>query len=90
MPDEKIQKPQNLILEGCKHLALSGVKEVLNFCEEALSLDTELGRLEIRGKGLHIVSFDTAVGDMVAEGYIYAMVYTKSTKPGGFIKRVFR
>ncbi len=90
MPEERLTKPQNLILEGCKHLVLSGVNEVLSFDEEALSLDTELGRLEIRGNGLHIISFDTALGDMVAEGYIYAMVYTKSTKPQSFLKRVFK
>ena len=90
MPEEKGTKPQNIILESCKHLVLSGVKEVLSFDEEAVSLETELGRMEIRGSGMHIISFDTEVGDMIIDGYIYALVYTKSTKPQSFIKRVFR
>ncbi len=90
MPEEKLNNPQNIIMESCKHLVLSGVKEVLSFDEEAVSLETELGRLEIRGKNMHIISFDTSGGDMVIDGYIYALVYTKATKPQSFIKRVFR
>ena len=90
MYEERLSKPQNIILENCKHLVLSGVNEVLSFDEEALSLDTELGRLEIRGNGLHIISFDTALGDMIVDGLIFALVYTKATKPQSFIKRVFK
>ena len=90
MPEERSTKPQNIILESCKHLVLSGVNEVLSFDEEAVSLETELGRLEIRGNGMHIMSFDTTGGDMIIDGVIYALVYTKSTKPQSFLKRVFR
>ena len=90
MLEERSAKPQNIILESCKHLVLSGVREVLSFDEEAVSLETELGRLEIRGNGMHIMSFDTAGGDMIIDGEIYALVYTKTAKPQSFIKRVFR
>ena len=90
MQEKQSTRPQNAILEGCKRLVLSGIKDILSFDEQAISLDTELERLEIRGEGMHIVSFDTTAGDMCVEGYIYALVYTKATKPGGFIKKVFR
>ena len=90
MQEEKHTKPHNLVLENGKHLVLSGVLEVRSFDEEAVSLETELGRLEIRGNDMHIISFDTAAGDMIIEGIVYALVYTKSTKPQSFMKRVFR
>ncbi len=90
MQEERTVKPQNVILESGKHLVLSGVIEVLSFDEEAVSLETELGRLEIRGNGLHIITFDTESGDMIIDGSVYALVYTKATKPQSFIKRVFR
>lgn len=90
MQEERQLRPQNVILESGKHLVLSGVIEVLSFDEEAISLETELGGLEIRGNGMHIISFDTAAGDMIVDGAIYAVVYTKSTKPQSFLKRVFR
>ena len=90
MQEERTVKPQNVILESGKHLVLSGVIEVLSFDEEAVSLETELGRLEIRGNGLHIITFDTESGDMIIDGSVYALVYTKATKPQSFLKRVFR
>lgn len=90
MQEQKQIRPQNAILEGCKRLVLSGVRDILNFDEQAISLDTELDRLEIRGEGMRIVSFDTSAGDMCVEGYIYALVYTKATKPSGFFKKVFK
>ena len=90
MIDEKaLNRPQNISLKNCKNLEISGVKEVLSFDEEAISLETDIGRLEIRGEGMRINSFDTAVGDMMVTGYIYAVVYTKSTKPKSVIKRIF-
>lgn len=90
MQEERLSRPQNAILENGKHLVLSGVIEVISFDEEAVSLETELGRLEIRGNGMHIISFDTTAGDMIIDGSVYALVYTKSSKPQSFIKRVFR
>ena len=82
-------RPQNVSLKNCKSLDISGVKEVVSFDEEAISLETDIGRLEIRGEGMRINSFDTAVGDMMVTGYIYAVVYTKNTKPKSVIKRMF-
>lgn len=92
MPEEKrpVARPQNLILENRKRLVLSGVKEVVSFDETALSLETDLGRLEVRGNGMHIDSFDTKSGDMTVSGDIYATVYREVSEPRGFIKRVFR
>jgi len=90
MQEEKVQVPHSVILENGQHLVVSGVDEVLSFDEEAVSLETVLGRLEIRGNNMHILSFETAGGDVVIDGKIYAVVYTKSTKPQSFIKRVFR
>ena len=83
-------KPQNVILENCERMVLSGIKEVISFDEEAISLDTDLGRLEIRGNCMLMQSFDTNIGDMIIEGYIYAVVYTKSNQQKSFIKRVFK
>lgn len=90
MQEKQPARAQNASLEGCKRLLLTGVNDIIGFEGSAISLDTELGRLEIRGEGMRIDTFDTKVGDMCIEGYIYALVYTKSAKTGGFIKRVFR
>lgn len=88
--DEVIRSNHNIIIEGRKKLTLSGVKDVISFDDETLLLETVLGRLTVKGAGLHIVNFDTASGDLFAEGKIYAAVYTSDEKNGGFFSRVFR
>lgn len=88
--EEVIRSNQNIIIEDRKKLTLSGVKDVISFDDETLLLETVLGRLTVKGAGLHIVNFDTASGDLFAEGKIYAAVYTSDEKNGGFFSRVFR
>ena len=88
--DEVIRSNHNIIIEDRKKLTLSGVKDVISFDDETLLLETVLGRLTGKGAGLHIVNFDTASGDLFAEGKIYAAVYTSDEKNGGFFSRVFR
>lgn len=88
--DEVICSNQNIIIEDRKKLTLSGVKDVISFDDETLLLETVLGRLTVKGAGLHIVNYDTASGDLFAEGKIYAAVYTSDEKNGGFFSRVFR
>ena len=88
--EEVIRSNHNIIIEDRKKLTLSGVKDVISFDDETLLLETALGRLTVKGAGLHIVNFDTASGDLFAEGKIYAAVYTSEEQSGGFFSRVFR
>lgn len=88
--EEVIRSNHNIIIEDRKKLTLSGVKDVISFDDETLLLETALGRLTVKGAGLHIVNFDTASGDLFAEGKIYAVVYTSEERSGGFFSRVFR
>ena len=88
--EENIRINHNIIVEDRKKMTLTGVKDVLSFDEETVVLDTSLGRLTVKGAGLHIINFDTKSGDLSAEGRLYALVYTTEEKSGGFFSRVFR
>lgn len=88
--EENIRVNHNIIVEDRKKMTLTGVKDVLSFDEETVVLDTSLGRLTVKGAGLHIINFDTKSGDLSAEGRLYALVYTTEEKSGGFFSRVFR
>lgn len=88
--EENIRVNQNIILEDRKKLTLTGVKDVLNFDEETVILDTALGKLTVKGSHLHILNFDTQSGDLTAEGRVHALVYTTDEKSGGFMSRLFR
>ena len=88
--EENVRLNHNIIVEDRKKMTLTGVKDVLSFDEEAVVLDTSLGRLTVKGSGLHIINFDTNSGDLSAEGRLYALVYTSQEKSGGVFSRIFR
>lgn len=88
--EDGIRLSHNIIIEDRKKMTLSGVKDVLSFDEETVVLETTLGRLTVKGSGLHIINFDTSSGDLSAEGRLYAVVYTSDEKSGGVFSRLFR
>ena len=80
----------NAIIENRKKITLTGVKDVLSFDEETIALETCMGKLVVKGNGLHIINFNTETGDLTAEGRIHAHVYTAEEKNEGFFARIFR
>ena len=88
--EEILRENHNAIVEDRKKLTLTGVKDVVSFDEETIVLETALGRLVIKGSGLHILSFVTDTGDLIAEGRIHALIYTAEEKSEGFFARLFK
>lgn len=70
---------------------MSGIKEVISFDDETLLLDSQLGRITVKGEGMHIVSYNTETGDLMAQGKIHAVVYMSDAKvKGGFFSGLFK
>ncbi len=88
--EETAQKNHNVIIEDRKKFTLSGVKEVLAFDDESIALETVMGKLYIKGAGLHILSFESEIGDLAGEGRLHAVIYTAEEPNGGFFHRLFR
>lgn len=83
-------RDQNIIIESRKRISVSGVKDVISFDDETVLLDTELGKLTVKGDSIHITSFNTDSGELSAEGKIHAAVYLGDAKQGGFVTRIFK
>ncbi|MBQ7791922.1 MAG: YabP/YqfC family sporulation protein [Clostridia bacterium] len=45
---------QNIILESREKLSVSGVLDILTFDEDEITLETELGQLNIKGENLKV------------------------------------
>ncbi len=88
--EEKRILNHNIILENRKKFTLTGVKDVISFDEETVVTETALGKLVIKGDGLHILNFDNESFDLTGEGRIHAFVYTADEKSGGFFSKLFR
>ena len=80
----------NVIIENRKKFTFTGVKDVLSFDDETIMLETELGRLAIKGANLKISGFDNGTTDLSGEGRIHAVIYTEKKKNGSFLSRLFR
>lgn len=88
--EEIIRESHSIIVEDRNKFTLSGVKDVLGFDDETISLETNLGRLVIKGFNLHILNFNTETCDLSGEGKVHALVYTADEKSRGFVSRIFR
>ena len=88
--EENIRKNHSIIVEDRKKFILTGVKDVLSFDDQTIMLETELGRLAVRGDGLKLGQFNTEKGDITGTGKIHALIYTAEDTHQGFFARVFR
>ena len=83
----------NLILDNRKKLTLTGVMEVISYDDEKIELNTDLGKLDIRGRSLKINKLDVQNGDVIIVGSIGYIVYSnKKIKKNkeSFLKKIFK
>lgn len=79
MDERNITKMQNIILENRNKLNVSGVLDVLNFDEQIVTVDTELGILVIKGIDLRLNKFNLDNTELSVEGEIVSIVYNDKT-----------
>lgn len=92
--ETKSTKMQNIILENRSKLHLSGVLDVLNFDEEIVTLETELGILIVKGSDLRLNKFNLDNSELSIDGEVISMTYddkANSPKKGeGLFTRLFK
>lgn len=92
--ENKMAKMQNIILENRNKLHLSGVLDVLNFDEEIVTVETELGILIIKGSDLRLNKFNLENAELNIDGEIISMVYddrnNSSKKCEGLFTKIFK
>lgn len=95
MQEQEKQSP-TLELVNRQLLRLNGVQNVAEFDDEVIVLETELGRLEIKGAHLNMTSLDVEDGNLQVDGIISSFQYlddrqkrVKKNKTGGLMARMF-
>ena len=88
--DEKNNIIHNVVIEQCKDINMTGVKEVKAFDEDTVVLDTAKGTLTIKGESLLINSFSAVTGDLLMQGSIWALVYSGDKADKGFLRRLLK
>lgn len=90
--EKKVTNMQNVFLENRMLLNVSGVIDVLNFDEQLITLETELGILIVKGSNLKLNKFNLDNTDLSVNGDINSIIYDdKSTsRSEGFITKLFK
>lgn len=88
--EEDLRVNHSMIVENRKKLTLTGIKEVISFDDETIMLESGLGKLAVKGFGLHILNYNTETGDLSAEGKIHALIYTAKESNEGFFSRILK
>lgn len=92
MEEKKLMKPHSMNWQERKQGKITGVKDVYSFDDTAVVLETEQGRLTIKGKELHISRLMLEQGEVEMEGRVESILYSGNGAPekGSMFKRLFR
>lgn len=93
MDEKKSASLHRLMLERQKGGTITGIREVLSFDEKEILLNTEEGKLDIKGEALHVKHLDLESGEISLEGRIDSLSYLgrkKDKKEESLLKRLFR
>ena len=89
MQEQEGRTKATLELVDRQMMRLSGVNNVDVFDEEKIVLQTELGRLEIKGQHLNVTSLDVEHGSLQVDGVIDSFVYVDTFMSKKAFKRKF-
>ena len=80
MDGTKLLKETHITLHARRELKISGITDVISFCEENILLESDEGNILIEGKDLHISQMSVDKGDIQADGYISSISYGEIPK----------
>ena len=84
---------QNLILENRNRLNISGVLDVLNFDDQIIIVETELGMLTVKGDNLRINKLSIDASEVIVEGEVISLTYSNKDldkKGESFLGKIFK
>ena len=82
----------SIVLENREKLFLYGVSDSESFDENAAVLITNLGRLVIEGKNLHLAKLSLDTGEAIVEGFVSSLCYVekRARKNENMLTRIFK
>ena len=77
--EEKIsRRPHHLDLMTRGTGSVTGIQDVVAFDENQIVLDTDMGLLTVKGKGLHVSRLTLEKGEVDIEGTVDSLVYSSN------------
>lgn len=87
-------RPHRLTIQNRQSGSITGIVDVVSFDEGAVILDTDMGLMTIKGRGLHVSRLSLEKGEVDLEGDIDSLAYSSNEalrKSGeSFLARLFK
>ncbi len=93
MEEKKIPPTHRLTLMNRQSGTVTGVHDIDSFNESEILLETEAGKLSVKGEALHVKRLNLEKGEADIEGKIGSLTYlSRNTekKEESLLKRMFR
>lgn len=71
---------QDINIQNREKIKVTGVNDVIGFDESFVDVETELGKMLIKGEGLKIARLSLEQHELIISGYIYSCEYEDSSK----------
>lgn len=93
MEERKAMVSHKLVLDNRARGSITGVLDVDDFDGEKIQVQTEAGKMLIKGENLHITSLNVDKGELELEGKVDSITYTTkggAKKEESLLKRMLR
>ena len=71
-------RPHRITIQDRKTAGITGVSDCVSFDENEVVLDTDMGLLTVKGKGLHVSRLTLEKGEVDIEGTVDSLVYSSN------------
>lgn len=78
MEEKMNRRPHRLELSNRALGSITGIQDVVSFDENQIILDTDMGLLTIKGKGLHVSRLTLEKGEVDVEGTFDSLLYSSN------------
>lgn len=78
MEERLNSRPHKISMQNRSVANISGIQDVISFDENQVVLDTDMGLLTLKGKGLHVSRLTLEKGEVDVEGTVDSLVYSSN------------
>jgi len=93
LEEKKVSPAHCITLRDRQRGSVTGVRDIHSFNESEILLETDAGKLSVKGELLHVKHLDLEKGEAEIEGKIGSFVYLSKkseTKEESLLRRMFR
>ncbi len=73
-----VGRPHKVVLLNRTSVNITGISDVVSFDENSVVLDTDMGLLTVKGKGMHVSRLTLEKGEADVEGNVESIQYSSN------------